>query len=444
MAWLAWLLCSLAQGQLALATSTPDVPFGKALRDKFFQFKPGFLNFNHGGFGATPLPVRRAMDHFTDQQEAQPTAWFGGGYKKVLQDVRPRLAEMMNANISDLVFLDDASAGLNAVLRSLPWQPGDLLLLTTAAYAVLPNTGRWLQQRYGIRTVRVNVSFPASGPNAFVEPLARTLRDLGEQTAQLRLAVFDHVSSYPPAILPVAPLAKMVKAAAPRAAVLLDGAHALGQVPVDMAQLAAAGVDAYVTDGHKWLMAPKGSGALWASKFLQDVLEPAIISSDNGPDTSFQDRFDYIGTRDYTPWCAMGAALDFRQALGGEALVQSYMMELSRRAGRMMAHSFDTETVVSEDMTPAMFAVRLPLPKTWDSQKQQACTGHIAAGLIQDSMQIIPFTLRTEDSQETHWIRVSAQVYLELDDFKRLAAAVLRLRASCDIEVAGAALEIAV
>ena len=73
-----------------------------------------------------------------------------------------------------------------------------------------------------------------------------------------------------------------------------------------------------MTDGHKWLMAPKGSGALWASRSLQDILEPAIISSDNAVGRSkFQDRFDYIGTRDYTSWCAMGAALDFRDMLGG-------------------------------------------------------------------------------------------------------------------------------
>lgn len=71
-----------------------------------------------------------------------------------------------------------------------------------------------------------------------------------------------------------------------------------------------------MTDGHKWLMAPKGSGALWASRSIQDILEPAIISSDNAPTTKFQDRFDYIGTRDYTSWCAMGAALDFREMLG--------------------------------------------------------------------------------------------------------------------------------
>ncbi|CAE7266969.1 CpNIFS3, partial [Symbiodinium necroappetens] len=195
----------------------------------------------------------------------------------------------------------------------------DILLLTTAAYAVLPNTAQWLQQRYGIRTLHVEVHFPATGAGTFLDPVRDALEKLGAEASRLRLAVFDHVSSYPPAVLPVEALAKQVKEAAPSALVLLDGAHALGQVPISMTALAAAGVDFYVTDGHKWLMAPKGSGALWARGSAQPLLEPAIISSDNAPGSSFQSRFDYIGTRDYTPWCAMGSAMDFRRdVLGGE------------------------------------------------------------------------------------------------------------------------------
>lgn len=260
------------------------------------------MNFNHGGFGATPRLVRQAQSGFVDQQEAQPTAWFAsGGYQKILSEVRPRLAEMMNANSSDVVFLDDASSGLNAVLRSLPWQPQDVMLLTSAAYAVLPNTGKWLQKRYGIQIVQAEVHFPAKSAEAILEPVERALLEL-PQPCKLRLAVFDHVSSYPPSILPVARLARMVKARCAETLVLLDGAHALGQVPIDMKQLAEAGVDAYVTDGHKWLMAPKGSGALWASRSIQDILEPAIISSDNAPTTKFQDRFDYIGLPRNARW----------------------------------------------------------------------------------------------------------------------------------------------
>eukprot|EP00434_Breviolum_minutum_P000237 symbB.v1.2.000197.t1/scaffold21.1/size436794/16 len=429
---MAIILLPLAILPLAAAHEQPSkVPFGKPVRDAYFQFQHGFLNFNHGGFGATPRPVRQAQSGFTDQQEAQPTAWFAsGGYKKVISQVRPRVAEMMNANSSDVVFLDDASSGLNAVLRSLPWEPKDVMLLTSAAYAVLPNTGKWLQKRYDIQIVQAEVHFPATGPEAFLDPVEEVLSQL-PHPCKLRLAVFDHVSSYPPAILPVSRLAQMVKAHCPTAWVLLDGAHALGQVPIDMQQLSKDGVDAYVTDGHKWLMAPKGSGALWASRSLQDILEPVIISSDNAPSTKFQDRFDYIGTRDYTSWCAMGAALDFRDMLGGEKILQSYTSELTQWAGQMMSKAFGTETVVPSSMTPSMFAVRLPIPLRWQSAAQAACAGLIAGGLINKSMQVISFPVHQDLENMTHWIRVSSQIYLDHADFHALTEAIVTLGRSC-------------
>ena len=245
-----------------------------------------------------------------------------------------------------------------------------------------------------------------------------------------------------------------------------------------------------VTDGHKWLMAPKGSGALWASRSLQDILEPVIISSDNAPSTKFQDRFDYIGTRDYTSWCAMGAALDFRDMLGGsdtngpfnqhvfsqkywvffesvsklvvitiilgwmmiqlsshhhtmfhqlaqhlsqggETIVQSYTSELTQWAGQMMSKAFGTETVVPSSMTPSMFAVRLPIPLRWQSAAQAACAGLIAGGLINKSMQVISFPVHQDLENMTHWIRVSSQIYLDHADFHALTEAIVTLRRSC-------------
>ena len=257
----------------------------------------------------------------------------------------------------------------------------------------------------------------------------------------------------------------------------------------------ALGAATKVTDGHKWLMAPKGSGALWASRSLQDILEPVIISSDNAPSTKFQDRFDYIGTRDYTSWCAMGAALDFRDMLGGldtmhmafstsmflirnllvlnflrkcfqtssyhnhlglnddstlissshhvsssrskhlsqggEKILQSYTSELTQWAGQMMSKAFGTETVVPSSMTPSMFAVRLPIPLRWQSAAQAACAGLIAGGLINKSMQVISFPVHQDLENMTHWIRVSSQIYLDHADFHALTEAIVTLGRSC-------------
>jgi len=407
------------------------------------MFENGFLNFNHGGFGATPRPVRQAMEAFTDRMETQPTAWFGGGgYRAVLDQVRPLLARLLGANSSDVVFLDNASAGLTAVLRSMDWKRGDVLLLTDAAYAVIPNTADWLERRYGIRTLRARIEYPVSGPESYVEPVRQLLAELSQaERSRVRLAVFDHISSYPAVVLPVAELAQLVKrATGGRGLVMLDGAHALGQVPVDVEKLRKAGVDFWVGDGHKWLLSPRGSAVLWAARPAQALLEPDVISSDNAPGTAFQERFDYIGTRDYTPWCAVGAALDFRTSLGGDGRIHGYIHELAVWAGEMLASRLGTEVLAPPSMTPAMTNVRLPIPPSWPAEEQRRCASAVGEDLAaKDRMQLITFTLRTTSGEggsarverETHWARISAQVYLERADFERLASRILSRVAGC-------------
>eukprot|EP00929_Paragymnodinium_shiwhaense_P024109 TRINITY_DN14948_c0_g1_i4.p1 TRINITY_DN14948_c0_g1~~TRINITY_DN14948_c0_g1_i4.p1 ORF type:complete len:140 (-),score=26.33 TRINITY_DN14948_c0_g1_i4:42-461(-) len=94
------------------------LPFGKAVRERYFQFANGTVYFNHGGFGATPRLVRQAMEKYSDEMEAQPTKWYAaGGYRSVINTVRTRLAAFLKADAKDLVFLDNASGGMNAVLQ---------------------------------------------------------------------------------------------------------------------------------------------------------------------------------------------------------------------------------------------------------------------------------------------------------------------------------------
>jgi len=420
--------------------SGATLPFGKPTREAYFQFPEGFLNFNHGGFGGTPLPVRKHMEAVTDVMEASPTEFFSQGYHSIINGIRPRLAELLHANASDIVFLDDASAGLNAVLRSTPWQRGDVLLLTSAAYALLPNVARWLEERYGIQTMVAEVAFPCTGDEDFLRPVRQVLNKAAAAGLKVRLAVFDHVASYPPVVFPVRELAELVKLETNgEALVLVDGAHAVGQVPVDLTYLAAAGVDCYIGNGHKWLMAPHGSGVLWATPTVQAFLEPAIISSANAGGTAYQDRFDYIGTRDYTPWCSMGAALDFRKSkLGGEDCVQKYCVALGRWGAATLAERFGTEAASPANMTAAMAGVRLPIPLQWSQAKQDECATTIRAGLMSNTtstrMQLVAVALPRKDNPDLKawWIRVSAQVYLDAEDMLALAARIESLAKTCD------------
>ena len=130
------------------------------------------------------------------------------------------------------------------------------------------------------------------------------------------------------------------------------------------------------------------------------------------------------------------ALMAFSCFTGGERKLQGYTSQLAGWAGKMMARAFGTETVVPLRMTPAMFAVRLPIPAEWPTDAQQRCGGVIAGGLIENySMQVISFPVHQNSGNMTHWIRVSSQIYLEQQDFHALTHAVLTLRQSCKSQV---------
>ncbi len=127
--------------------------------------------------------------------------------------------------------------------------------------------------------------------------------------------------------------------------VLVDGAHALGQIPIDIADLAP---DYYVANCHKWMMCCRGSGFMFVRPQLQAQMLPTVISS-NGPG-SFQKMFEYTGTKDYTPHLSFTAALDFRAQFGEEQL-RGYMRNLSQQGSKLLADSWSTQCIAPDDMT---------------------------------------------------------------------------------------------
>lgn len=276
---------------------------------KEFQLSPGFTNFNHGSFGSTPREVVNAQRKLVDSAEERPDEWFRIDYREALAELRPRISEYINAEPADVVFVENASAGVNAVLRSMTWTVGDVAIILSTAYGMVKKTLAYLTMSYGIEVIQVHIPFPTAGASEIVALLNAKLDTL--QGKRLRIAVFSEIASVPALLLPVEQLSATAKAKGVDV-VMIDGAHALGQIQVDMKALSASGADVWVGNGHKWLYSPKGSALLWAAPGLHRLLVPTVISSEfkNGGD--FLDEFLYTGTRDYTSFIAMDAALNFR------------------------------------------------------------------------------------------------------------------------------------
>ena len=255
------------------------------------------------------------------------------------------------------------------------------------------------------RVVTVDVPVP------FVDPaplLASLSQAIGPRT---RLAAFDHITSAGAVVLPVREMAALCRARG--VPVAIDGAHAPGQVELDVPAL---GVDWYVGNLHKWAFAARGTGVLWCTPERQPALHPTSISHALG--AGFPDEFDYTGTRDNSAWLAVPAALDYIAGFGAEA-VSAHNAALARDAGTLLTEAWGSEAAAAPEFCAAMVSVRLPGGTAGDREAAR----HLAARL--DETHKITAGVMVLDGGL--WLRVSAQIYNEIGDYRRLAAIGRRL-----------------
>jgi isopenicillin-N epimerase len=365
---------------------------------------PQVTFLNHGSFGATPRNVLAEQARWRERMERHPTGFMTFELPAALREAAARLAAFVGAAAPDLVFVENATAGCNAVLASLALAAGDEILLTDHGYAAVRNAAAHVAARTGARIVEATIRCPVDGPSAIIEAVAQRL---GPRT---RLVILDHVTSPTAAILPVRELTALCRAAG--AQVLIDGAHAPGMLALDVP---AIGADWYVGNCHKWLMAPKGAGFLWASPAARENLHPPVIS--HGYGQGFVAEFDWVGTRDPTAWLAIPAAIDVHAALGGPAL-RERNAGLARAAANLLADRWGTERATSDALTGAMATVRLPVREPGTAEAAlRLRTWLFEARRIE--VAVMPFA-------GALWARVSAQAYNEPADYQRLADAFAR------------------
>jgi isopenicillin-N epimerase len=378
---------------------------GKAIRDAFL-LEPDFLTVNHGSFGAMPRVVADAQDAWRRRLEAQPTRFMSTGLPEALRAAAARHAAFVGAQPGDLGFVDNATTGCNAVLRSLRLEPGDEVVVLDHGYGAVRNTVRHVTARAGARMVEAAIPFPRPSAEAIIAAVAAKLG------ARTRLVVLDHITSPSALVLPLERLVALCHQAG--AKVLVDGAHGPGMVALDLAALNA---DWYAGNAHKWLCAPKGCAFLWARRDRQQDLHPVTIS--HGYGGGFLAEFDWTGTRDPSAYLSVGAAIDFHEALGGADL-RRRNAALAAEGALLLAERLGTETGAIPEMQAAMAMVRLPLD---------------AEGATQDQARALRWRLIAEERTDVvvnaignaYWLRLSAAAYNDIEDYARLAEIARRL-----------------
>jgi len=271
-----------------------------------FLLDPDVIFLNHGSFGATPKPVFDAYQSWQRELERQPVEFLDRRFAERMAIARTALGDYLGTQPDNLVYVTNATVGVNIIARSLALGAKDEVLSTNHEYGACDRTWRFLSQKRGFKYINQPVSMPISSAGEFLERLWQGV------TARTKVIYLSHITSPTAVIFPVAEVCR--RAREQGILTVVDGAHAPGQIRLDLDEL---GADFYTGNLHKWLCAPKGAGFLYARPEVQDLLEPLVVSwgwqNEKPGSSEFIDHHEWWGTRDIAPFLSVLAAIQFQK-----------------------------------------------------------------------------------------------------------------------------------
>jgi len=377
------------------------IPYGSAWRGEW-AFDPDVTYLNHGGYGATPCSVLATQQRWRDRIERNPTGFLARELPAALRQAAAEAAAALGARGEDFVFVENATSGINAVLRSLDLARGDEIVIASLAYPAITKAARFAAAECHARLVEAAVPLPVRDGAQLRQAVAARL------TNRTRLVIADHIASASALVWPVAEMIADAHAAGAR--ILIDGAHAPGQIAL---AIAALGADWYVGNLHKWYFAPRACGFLWAAPAVQRDLHPLSIS--HGLGQGFVEEFDWTGTRDFTAALAAPDGIAFHQKLGGAQLM-ARNAALARDGAAHLARVWRSELAGPASLFAAMTTVRLPTTGEATPERARAL-----ARWLGEAHRIE--TIVTAESGAL-WLRVAAQAYNTAGEYERLGAVV--------------------
>ena len=377
------------------------------------MLEEGTTYLNHAGFGATPKKVLEAAAAWRHQMEAEPVRFMEEELMPALQDTAQRLAKYLGADVTGLAFVDNATTGMNAVLQSIDLRPGDELVTSNHAYQAVRTTLEFVCNTQSAELKLADIPFPLSQ-----DPISakQEILDAIEHTlsSRTRLLVIDHVTSHTAIHLPLMDILAMARDR--NIPVLVDGAHGPGNLPLEMRAYVAAGLTWYVGNCHKWLCSAKSAGFLWTHPDWRGSVRPPVIGNTFGD--GYSEAFLWPGTRDFSPWLAVGAALDFQHEFGAE-IIRTYCHKLAAEAAAMLADRWSSLRGAPADFASAMTTIAIPLDLPPTKQSAQNVYWALRHDHGVEAL-VVAFNGRL-------WCRISAYLYNEISDYVRLGDAMIAL-----------------
>ncbi len=396
----------------AWPTSVTEEAYWQSIREQY-MIAPDEIYLNTGSFGSQPRPVFEKMLEILKDVERNPTR-HRAEYNSVVDSSRAHLAAFINAPAEDIAFATNVTMAINMVVHGLDWRPGDEILASNQEYGAIDNCLHLAERRYGVVVKRVEIPIPPEHPEDILNAFE------AEFTDRTRLVFCSHITTRTGLITPIKALTRLAHDRG--ALIAVDGAHAPGMIPLDLQDL---GCDFYGGNCHKWLCAPKGTGLLYASSSMQERLNHVVVSwgySREGAkrgaddilrinDRPFMWGIENWGTRDQACFAAVGAAVEFQEAVGKD--------RIRERGQQLAAYLRDrlAETGWARQLTPSVSAL-----------SGSISAFHLFGFDDLDLYERYRITVPTTKNDDVYWIRVSTHICNGFDEVDRLVDALYEQR----------------
>lgn len=364
---------------------------------------------NHGSFGAVPKPVMDDCVEWLKYVEQQPVHFYQVQLGEHLEKARALLARYIKSPAKDIAFVPNATYAINMLARSLPLKQGDEVLTTDHEYGACDNIWTFLSQKQEFKYIKQAIPFPLTTSEDIVEQFW-----LGV-TEKTKVIFISHITSSTAVIFPIAEICKRARKAG--ILTVIDGAHAIGQIPLDME---AIGADFYSSNAHKWLCSPKGSAFLYAHPKVQHLIEPLVVSWGWAEDRNFSygsdflDNMQWPGTWDVSAYLTVPAAIQFQAEHEWTAVRQQCHLLLQETLGRISELTGIVSPYPNEKFYRQMAIAPLPNLKDLAAFKTQ----------LHDDYRVEAPCVQWHNHQ---FIRISIQGYNSAEDVNALLNALQEL-----------------
>lgn len=387
---------------------------------KHWSLDQNITFLNHGSFGAAPTVILQKQNELRTRLEAEPIRFMLREFIELYYSSLEKLAEFVGAKSSSLTFIKNATMGVNTIFHSLNFKEGDEILIHSHAYGACVNAIRWYSEKQKFKIAVADVPFPIKSEDEVVEAFVNAV------TPKTKLAMIDHITSATGIIFPVERIVKELQGRGVE--VLVDGAHAPGQLHLELDKL---GAEYYVGNCHKWICSPKGSALLYVREDKRNLISPLQIShvfdAPVSEERKWNGQFFWPGTDDYTAYCCVGDAIDFFESNfeGGWKQIRITNRELALRARKYIAEKIGTPLPSPDSMISNLANIYI-------GGAELPAYGFNYITPLQEKLFTeykieVPVFIFNR-SQPRQWVRISTQLYNSMEQYEYLGEALIKCR----------------